>query len=186
MSGHAVSRAFIKETDETFEVLPDRPISAHQNLVTPEGLELIETTLARWRRNTRWRRARTTGWPRPVSPATCAIGRPGTQPRKWFVARRMPPWSASVARLRSDAMAGAGKLTASSEKIRPSPAGGPLLRLARGAGADGEAGRRCGARGKFRSGNPRDQTFSVNVDTPRNCERSIIIALACGCLSRAT
>jgi hypothetical protein len=44
-----VSRAFVKETDETFEVLPDRPISAHQNLVTLEGLELIETTLARLR-----------------------------------------------------------------------------------------------------------------------------------------
>jgi transcription elongation GreA/GreB family factor len=44
-----VSRAFIKETDETFEVLPERPISAHQNLVTSEGLELIEGTLARLR-----------------------------------------------------------------------------------------------------------------------------------------
>jgi transcription elongation GreA/GreB family factor len=41
-----VSRAFIKETDETFETLPDRPISPHQNLVTPEGLEQIEATLA--------------------------------------------------------------------------------------------------------------------------------------------
>jgi transcription elongation GreA/GreB family factor len=44
-----VSRAFVKETDETFESLPDRPISAHQNLVTPEGLELIEAALARSR-----------------------------------------------------------------------------------------------------------------------------------------
>jgi transcription elongation GreA/GreB family factor len=44
-----VSRAFIKETDETFGSLPDRPISAHQNLVTPEGLELIEAALARLR-----------------------------------------------------------------------------------------------------------------------------------------
>ena len=42
-----MSRAFVKETDETFESLPDRPISAHQNLVTPEGLELIEAALAR-------------------------------------------------------------------------------------------------------------------------------------------
>ena len=40
-----MSRAFIKETDETFESLPDRPISSHQNLVTPEGLELIEAPL---------------------------------------------------------------------------------------------------------------------------------------------
>jgi transcription elongation GreA/GreB family factor len=44
-----VSRAFVKETDEDFERLPDRPISAHQNLVTPEGLERIEATLARLR-----------------------------------------------------------------------------------------------------------------------------------------
>jgi transcription elongation GreA/GreB family factor len=45
-----VSRAFVKETDETFESLPDRPISTHQNLVTPEGLEQIEAALARLRR----------------------------------------------------------------------------------------------------------------------------------------
>jgi transcription elongation GreA/GreB family factor len=45
----AVSRAFVKETDEIFETLPDRPISLHQNLVTREGLELIETALARLR-----------------------------------------------------------------------------------------------------------------------------------------
>jgi transcription elongation GreA/GreB family factor len=44
-----VSRAFVKETDETFESLPDRPISEHQNLVTPEGLELIEAALVRLR-----------------------------------------------------------------------------------------------------------------------------------------
>ncbi len=44
-----MSRAFVKETDEAFESLPDRPISAHPNLVTPEGLELIEAALARLR-----------------------------------------------------------------------------------------------------------------------------------------
>jgi transcription elongation GreA/GreB family factor len=44
-----VSRAFVKETDETFESLPDRAISAHQNLVTPEGLQLIEAALVRLR-----------------------------------------------------------------------------------------------------------------------------------------
>jgi transcription elongation GreA/GreB family factor len=44
-----VSRAFIKETDETSERLPEKPISAHPNLVTPEGLELIEATLGRLR-----------------------------------------------------------------------------------------------------------------------------------------
>jgi transcription elongation GreA/GreB family factor len=44
-----VSRAFVKETDESFEILPDRPISPHPNLVTPKGLELIEASLARLR-----------------------------------------------------------------------------------------------------------------------------------------
>ena len=44
-----MSRAFVKETDDGFERLPDRPISVHQNLVTPEGLERIEATLARLR-----------------------------------------------------------------------------------------------------------------------------------------
>jgi transcription elongation GreA/GreB family factor len=44
-----VSRAFVRETDETFESLPDRPVSAHQNLVTPEGLVQIEAMLARLR-----------------------------------------------------------------------------------------------------------------------------------------
>ena len=48
-----VSRAFVKETDETFETLPDRPISAHPNLVTPEGLKLIEAALARLREERR-------------------------------------------------------------------------------------------------------------------------------------
>jgi hypothetical protein len=43
----AVSRAFVKETDEAFESLPDRPISKHPNLVTREGLEQIEATLTR-------------------------------------------------------------------------------------------------------------------------------------------
>ncbi len=44
-----MSRAFVRETDETFESLPDRPVSAHQNLVTPEGLVQIEAMLARLR-----------------------------------------------------------------------------------------------------------------------------------------
>lgn len=33
-----MSRAFVKETDsETIELLPDRPVSAHPNFVTPQG-----------------------------------------------------------------------------------------------------------------------------------------------------
>ena len=44
-----MSRAFVKEPDggDAFEDLPDRPISEHPNLVTPEGLAQIEGTLAR-------------------------------------------------------------------------------------------------------------------------------------------
>jgi transcription elongation GreA/GreB family factor len=43
-----MSRAFVKEPDgsDAYEELPDRPISPHPNLVTPEGLALIEDTVA--------------------------------------------------------------------------------------------------------------------------------------------
>ncbi len=44
-----MSRAFVKEPDggDAFEELPDRPISSHPNLVTPQGFAQIENTLAR-------------------------------------------------------------------------------------------------------------------------------------------
>jgi transcription elongation GreA/GreB family factor len=42
-----MSRAFVKETDETVEDLPERPISPHPNFVTAEGLALLDVTLAR-------------------------------------------------------------------------------------------------------------------------------------------
>jgi transcription elongation GreA/GreB family factor len=44
-----MSRAFVKEQDgaETADDLPDRLISPHPNLVTPEGLALIEAEVAR-------------------------------------------------------------------------------------------------------------------------------------------
>ncbi len=42
-----MSRAFVKETaPESIELLPDRPVSAHPNFVTPEGLAAIEGELA--------------------------------------------------------------------------------------------------------------------------------------------
>jgi transcription elongation GreA/GreB family factor len=41
-----VSRAFVKEDDSGGEPLPDRPVSPHPNLVTPEGLAAIERNLA--------------------------------------------------------------------------------------------------------------------------------------------
>jgi transcription elongation GreA/GreB family factor len=45
-----MSRAFVKETDETVENVPERPISPHPNFVTPEGLALIDANLARLQR----------------------------------------------------------------------------------------------------------------------------------------
>ena len=44
-----MNRAFVKETDgeEIYDDLPDRPIDPHRNLVTPEGLAMIEAEGAR-------------------------------------------------------------------------------------------------------------------------------------------
>jgi transcription elongation GreA/GreB family factor len=42
-----MSRAFVKDGEDVFDEPPDRPVSPHPNLVTPEGLAAIETTLAR-------------------------------------------------------------------------------------------------------------------------------------------
>ena len=43
-----MSRAFVREDDagDAIEPLPDRPISPHPNLVTPEGLAQIDRNLA--------------------------------------------------------------------------------------------------------------------------------------------
>lgn len=43
-----MSRAFVKEAEDKVEDFPDRPISPHRNLVTPEGLGAIEAALARF------------------------------------------------------------------------------------------------------------------------------------------
>jgi transcription elongation GreA/GreB family factor len=40
-----MSRAFVKEMDDGFEDLPDRPISEHPNDVTKEGLQQIEAAV---------------------------------------------------------------------------------------------------------------------------------------------
>lgn len=45
-----MSRAFVKNLDDTVEELPDRPVSPHPNLVTPEGLAHIEAEVARLQR----------------------------------------------------------------------------------------------------------------------------------------
>lgn len=43
-----MSRAFVKEAEDKIENLPDRAISQHRNLVTPEGLAAIEAARARF------------------------------------------------------------------------------------------------------------------------------------------
>jgi transcription elongation GreA/GreB family factor len=45
-----MSRAFVKEDDQTAGVvpLPDRPINPHRNLVTRRGLRLIESRIAQF------------------------------------------------------------------------------------------------------------------------------------------
>jgi transcription elongation GreA/GreB family factor len=40
-----MSRAFVKEVEDQVEDFPDRPISRHRNLVTPQGLGAIEAAL---------------------------------------------------------------------------------------------------------------------------------------------
>jgi transcription elongation GreA/GreB family factor len=41
-----VSRAFVKESDDTGEALPELAVSPHPNFVTPEGARLIEARVA--------------------------------------------------------------------------------------------------------------------------------------------
>ena len=71
-----MSRAFVKEQDAV-EDLPDRLISEHANLVTPEGLKQIEAEVRRL--STAYAAAQAaddlTGWRRRR--ATCATGRRG-------------------------------------------------------------------------------------------------------------
>jgi transcription elongation GreA/GreB family factor len=43
-----MSRAFVKEVEYEINDLPDRPVSAHPNFVTAEGLAAIERTLSRF------------------------------------------------------------------------------------------------------------------------------------------
>jgi hypothetical protein len=71
-----MSRAFVKETDETFDELPDRPISPNPNIVTAQGLAAIEATLARLQQEhaVRKHRAIARSWPRSL--AKCDIGLP--------------------------------------------------------------------------------------------------------------
>jgi hypothetical protein len=38
-----MSRAFVRESDQNTEALPERLVSSHPNLVTPAGLRQIET-----------------------------------------------------------------------------------------------------------------------------------------------
>lgn len=47
LSSTPMSRAFVKETDDGGDELPERPISSAPNLVTREGLAQIEAEIAR-------------------------------------------------------------------------------------------------------------------------------------------
>ena len=60
-----MSRAFIKDADETFNELPDRPISLHPNIVTPEGLAAIEAALTRLQQERAHAQASSRRCPRP-------------------------------------------------------------------------------------------------------------------------
>jgi transcription elongation GreA/GreB family factor len=44
-----MSRAFVRDSDEGREVLPERSVSAHPNFVTPRGLEQIEAQVQQLR-----------------------------------------------------------------------------------------------------------------------------------------
>ena len=39
-----MSRAFVKDGEDAFDEPPDRPVSPHPNLVTPEGHDAVQTT----------------------------------------------------------------------------------------------------------------------------------------------
>src|SRR5580698_8753833 len=41
----SMSRAFVKESDQEPDSLPERPVSAHANFVTARGLGLLEQTI---------------------------------------------------------------------------------------------------------------------------------------------
>jgi transcription elongation GreA/GreB family factor len=82
-----MSRAFVKEQDsDSVETLPDRPISAHPNDVTDQGLALIEAALAA---------ARTALAGAHASGDRAAVARAGRDLRYWTArhasARVVPP-----------------------------------------------------------------------------------------------
>jgi transcription elongation GreA/GreB family factor len=47
LSSRGMSRAFVKDAEDAFEELPERPVSSAPNLVTSEGLAAIEAEVAR-------------------------------------------------------------------------------------------------------------------------------------------
>jgi hypothetical protein len=74
-----MSRAFVKEAEDDESVnLPDRPVSAHPNLVTPEGLASIERTIDRFTAAYKPPLASTIR--RPLPPRSASFG---TGPRDW-------------------------------------------------------------------------------------------------------
>ena len=89
-----MSRAFIKETDEVFD-LPARVVSEHPNLVTERGLKLIEAEVASTRKSWPRRKRPKTGKRSPRRSGSCATGPRGAQ-----TAELQPP----PARLRASSL----------------------------------------------------------------------------------
>ncbi len=77
-----MSRAFIKESDgdDAPDILPDRPISPHPNLVTAEGLAKIDAEIAALTGAHHAAQVVRTSKRSPTRRAICVIGRRGARP----------------------------------------------------------------------------------------------------------
>lgn len=77
-----MSRAFVNE-DHFVEDLADRPVPEHPNLVTEQGIALIDSALEDTRRQYGRAQAAATGQPWPGRRGTFAIGPHGAQALSW-------------------------------------------------------------------------------------------------------
>ena len=83
-----MSRAFVRESDADPGSLPEQPVSAHPNFVTPGGLALIEAQVREFEAQRQAARAGDDAALRAVSSATCATGARGAPAR--VLCRRRP------------------------------------------------------------------------------------------------
>ena len=112
-----MSRAFVKENDETVAELPDRPVSPYPNLVTAEGLAAIEVQLARLQQE----HARASGDRAALAAISvnCDIGPRAEHPLSLLLRRLVPRRFGLVAPSPSCARMTAGKLTVSLARMKP-------------------------------------------------------------------